>query len=297
MTWTDPRIVTAAAQVRFSGEQFDDDLNQFVLGAYGVMDVQVSRADHPRAGRLPGGRERLRPGVRHGRTPIRLVGWPRTVPRRAAHRAALRRHARQEQAHDAGFFSFAALALGLSIVASGPGPAAHQPAGLEHADHLLPHRPRRQDALHRRPGGRRCAGKIAGSGMVEQLEQVLKNLQTALKSQGADFSHVTKITIYTTDVEAFRAPDAAAVRARYFGATPAREHPGRRGAAGLARVQGGDRGDGRPAVAGPRSPMPASPITMETERTAGACADGILDSSRARRQSGCQRRVTGRWSR
>jgi enamine deaminase RidA (YjgF/YER057c/UK114 family) len=61
-------------------------------------------------------------------------------------------------------------------------------------------------------------GKIAGAGMVEQLEQVLKNLQTALKSQGADFSHVARITIYTTDVEAVRAPDAAAVRARYFGA-------------------------------------------------------------------------------
>jgi enamine deaminase RidA (YjgF/YER057c/UK114 family) len=62
------------------------------------------------------------------------------------------------------------------------------------------------------------AGKIAGTGMVQQLEQVLKNLEVALKSQEADFSHVARITIYTTDVEAFRAPDAAAVRAKYFGA-------------------------------------------------------------------------------
>jgi enamine deaminase RidA (YjgF/YER057c/UK114 family) len=60
-------------------------------------------------------------------------------------------------------------------------------------------------------------GKIAGASMVAQLEQVLKNLLTALKSQGADFSHVARITIYATDVEAVRAPDAAAVRARYFG--------------------------------------------------------------------------------
>ena len=67
--------------------------------------------------------------------------------------------------------------------------------------------------------GADAAGKVVGPGMAEQLEQVLKNLQIALKSQGADFSHVAKITIYTTDVEAFRAPDAAAVRARYFGAT------------------------------------------------------------------------------
>jgi 2-iminobutanoate/2-iminopropanoate deaminase len=61
-------------------------------------------------------------------------------------------------------------------------------------------------------------GKVVGPGMAEQLEQVLKNLQTALKSQGADFSHVTKITIYATDVDAVRAPDAAAIRAKYFGA-------------------------------------------------------------------------------
>ena len=44
LTWTEPRIATFATQVRFSGEQYDDDLNRFILGAYGVMDVQVSRA-------------------------------------------------------------------------------------------------------------------------------------------------------------------------------------------------------------------------------------------------------------
>jgi len=66
--------------------------------------------------------------------------------------------------------------------------------------------------------GADAQGKVVGTGMVEQLEQVLKNLQIALKSQGLDFSHVAKITIYTTDVDAFRAPDAAAVRAKYFGA-------------------------------------------------------------------------------
>ena len=66
--------------------------------------------------------------------------------------------------------------------------------------------------------GADAQGKVVGPGMVEQVEQVLKNLQVALKSQGADFSHVVKINIYTTDVDAFRAPDAAAVRAKYFGA-------------------------------------------------------------------------------
>jgi len=60
-------------------------------------------------------------------------------------------------------------------------------------------------------------GKVVGPGMVEQLEQVLMNLQTALASQGADYSHVARITIYTTDIDAFRAPAAAAVRAKHFG--------------------------------------------------------------------------------
>lgn len=66
--------------------------------------------------------------------------------------------------------------------------------------------------------GADAAGKVVGPGMAEQLEQVLKNLQIALRSQRLDFSHVTKINIYVTDVDAFRAPDAAAVRAKYFGA-------------------------------------------------------------------------------
>ncbi len=66
--------------------------------------------------------------------------------------------------------------------------------------------------------GADAQGKVVGPGMAQQLEQVLKNLQIALKSQGADFSHVVKINIYTTDVDAFRADDAAAVRAKYFGA-------------------------------------------------------------------------------
>lgn len=66
--------------------------------------------------------------------------------------------------------------------------------------------------------GADAQGKVVGPGMVEQLEQVLKNLEIALKSQKLDFSHVAKITIYATDVDAFRAPEAAAVRAKYFGA-------------------------------------------------------------------------------
>jgi enamine deaminase RidA (YjgF/YER057c/UK114 family) len=65
--------------------------------------------------------------------------------------------------------------------------------------------------------GARPDGTLAGPGMTEQLEQVLVNLTAALKSQGADFSHVAKITIFVTSIAEFRAPDAAAIRAKHFG--------------------------------------------------------------------------------
>jgi 2-iminobutanoate/2-iminopropanoate deaminase len=65
--------------------------------------------------------------------------------------------------------------------------------------------------------GSDAQGKLAGPGMREQTEQVLKNLQTALASQKLDFGHVAKITIFTTSVDEFRAQDVAAIRAKYFG--------------------------------------------------------------------------------
>ena len=88
LTWAEPRIATFATQVRFSGEQYDDDLNLFVLGAYGVMDVQVSRAiTHGLVGFVSA--ENIFDEVYDaGRTPIRLVGWPRTY--RVGLRVALR---------------------------------------------------------------------------------------------------------------------------------------------------------------------------------------------------------------
>jgi 2-iminobutanoate/2-iminopropanoate deaminase len=67
--------------------------------------------------------------------------------------------------------------------------------------------------------GATADGKVVGPGMREQTEQVLANLQAALKSQGLDFSHVAKITIYTTSIDEFRAEDVANVRAKYFGSS------------------------------------------------------------------------------
>jgi enamine deaminase RidA (YjgF/YER057c/UK114 family) len=63
-------------------------------------------------------------------------------------------------------------------------------------------------------------GKVVGAGMKEQVEQVMTNLVTALKSQGADFSHVTKTTTFVTSISEFRSPEVAAVRAKYVGANP-----------------------------------------------------------------------------
>jgi enamine deaminase RidA (YjgF/YER057c/UK114 family) len=65
--------------------------------------------------------------------------------------------------------------------------------------------------------GTSADGKLAGPTMTAQLEQVLTNLSAALTSQGLDFRHVAKITIFTTDIPAFRAPEAAAIRAKHFG--------------------------------------------------------------------------------
>jgi reactive intermediate/imine deaminase len=65
--------------------------------------------------------------------------------------------------------------------------------------------------------GATADGKVVGPSMREQTEQVLANLQAALKSQGLDFSHVAKITIYTTSIDEFRAQAVADVRAKYFG--------------------------------------------------------------------------------
>ena len=65
--------------------------------------------------------------------------------------------------------------------------------------------------------GSDARGTLAGPGMREQTEQVMKNLEAALASQTLTFEHVAKITVFTTSIEEFRAADVAAVRAKYLG--------------------------------------------------------------------------------
>ncbi len=62
-------------------------------------------------------------------------------------------------------------------------------------------------------------GNVVGAGdMKSQLRQVLENMKSVLASEGADFSNVVKINIFTTDIEAFRG--AASVCREYFGGHP-----------------------------------------------------------------------------
>src|SRR5438128_4275270 len=88
--------------------------------------------------------------------------------------------------------------------------------------------------------GTNSEGKLVGPGMKEQVDQVFANLLTALKSQGADFSHVVKMTTYVTSISEFRAPDVAAVRAKYVGSNPPANTLVQIPAVGRSGIQGGN---------------------------------------------------------
>ncbi len=80
LTWADPRFVTAATQLRFSGEQFDDDLNTeaLILEAYAVWDASVSREIIRGIHGFASIENILDTEYDTARTPIRSIGWPRT---------------------------------------------------------------------------------------------------------------------------------------------------------------------------------------------------------------------------
>ncbi len=65
--------------------------------------------------------------------------------------------------------------------------------------------------------GRDSNGQIVGEGMREQFDQTLKNVITAIQSQGADVGHIAKITTYVTDMDEYQSPEVRAIRTRHFG--------------------------------------------------------------------------------
>ena len=81
LTWAEPRWFTAATQLRFSGEQFDDDLNTaaFVLQPYAVWDATVSRGLTHGLNAFFAVENILDKEYDTARTPLRQIGWPRTL--------------------------------------------------------------------------------------------------------------------------------------------------------------------------------------------------------------------------
>lgn len=64
-------------------------------------------------------------------------------------------------------------------------------------------------------------GKLAGEGIEEQAEQVLKNIKAVLTHLGKDFSDIVKTTIFLTDLGDFQTVNG--IYERWFGQSkPAR---------------------------------------------------------------------------
>jgi outer membrane receptor protein involved in Fe transport len=81
LTWADPRLLTVATQLRFSGASFDDDLNTAALKLekYAVWDATVSRGLVRGLNAFVSVENILDTEYDTARTPIRQIGWPRTV--------------------------------------------------------------------------------------------------------------------------------------------------------------------------------------------------------------------------
>ena len=63
-------------------------------------------------------------------------------------------------------------------------------------------------------------GEVVGTTIEEQAEQVMKNVQALLESQGASFADVVKTTCFLADMADFAAFNE--VYAKYFTGKPAR---------------------------------------------------------------------------
>lgn len=87
VTWSAPAQFGIAGQVRGSGAQYDDDQNTLLLDPYAVVDVSVSRPLARSLQAFVAVENLFDKDYDTGRTPLRTIGWPRTV--RAGVRVAL----------------------------------------------------------------------------------------------------------------------------------------------------------------------------------------------------------------
>ena len=79
VTYVDPRGFTGWVQGRALGTQFDDDLNVFELESFGVVDASASQELRRGLQLFAAVENLLNADYDVGRTPIRTIGWPRTV--------------------------------------------------------------------------------------------------------------------------------------------------------------------------------------------------------------------------
>ncbi len=78
-TYADPRGFTGSLQARRLGVQYDDDLNIFELGSFGLVDLSASQSVRHGLNVFAAVENVLDADYDVGRTPIRTIGWPRTV--------------------------------------------------------------------------------------------------------------------------------------------------------------------------------------------------------------------------
>ncbi len=81
VAWSAPQQVSVATLVRGSSSQFDDDLNTpaFKLNPYAVLDFSVSRPITRSLQAMFSVENLFDKDYDTGRTPLRTIGWPRTV--------------------------------------------------------------------------------------------------------------------------------------------------------------------------------------------------------------------------
>lgn len=77
--WSAPLRLDLAAQLRHTGEQFDDDRNELALASFTVVDAMLSRPVTGGVHAFVAVENLLDVEYDVARTPLRSVGWPRTL--------------------------------------------------------------------------------------------------------------------------------------------------------------------------------------------------------------------------